>query len=259
MMVTARADESRNIGGVEILVRNRKTALAAMLAAIDEQRPEIWAFCNAHTVNCARVDPAFYAVLPMIRFLNDGVGLNIASRIIYGTGFPENLNGTDLTPQLLARLSSQQAVFLLGSPPDVADMAARSLRNQFPSLQIAGTHHGFFSLADEAAIADRIKASNAALVIVAMGNPLQELWAARNAQRLGVPVLCVGAFLDFSAGVVRRSPAIVRRARLEWAFRLLQEPRRLARRYLIGNAAFLAAVMHQRLRPTIHSSVAQHR
>lgn len=256
MMETARVAERRNIGGVEILVGDRDIALAAILSAIRDKKPEIWAFCNAHTVNCARSDPAFRVALPTIRFLNDGVGINIASRMLYGVGFPENLNGTDLTPQLLARLPAEQSVFLLGSAPQIAEVAARTLQRQFPLLQIAGAHHGFFSLADETAIADQIRASNAALVLVAMGNPLQELWAARNAERIGIPLICVGAFLDFSAGVVRRSPAILQRAKLEWAFRLAQEPRRLARRYLIGNATFLAAVIRQRLRPTVHLSVA---
>lgn len=246
-MIPATSMETRNIGGVDILVTDRDRAIDALLSAVDDGRPEIWAFCNAHTANCARSDAAFRAVLPKIHFLNDGIGVDMASRILYGAGFPENLNGTDLTPLLLARLSAGQSVFLLGSKPQVAEMAADALQRRFPSLTIAGTQHGFFGVEDEPGIADLIIASKASLVLVAMGDPLQELWAARNVDRIGIPILCVGAFLDFSAGVVHRSPAFLRKANLEWVFRLAQEPRRLTRRYLIGNFTFLASAIQQKL------------
>ncbi|PXA84190.1 glycosyltransferase [Nostoc sp. 3335mG] len=238
---------TRKIGDVDVRISTRDAAVQEVAAAIGARVPGAWGFCNAHTVNVARKRPDFRAALARMTLFNDGAGLDLASRLLYGEPFPENLNGTDFTPLLLLSLPAKTTIFLVGSAPGVAEMAAVAIRATYPNIAIVGMQHGFFAAADEDAIFARIAASRARLVLVAMGHPVQELWAARASPRLGMPLLCVGAFLDFAAGKVSRAPRTIRRLRLEWAYRLAQEPRRLARRYLAGNALFVGAMLRQRL------------
>jgi exopolysaccharide biosynthesis WecB/TagA/CpsF family protein len=229
-------------------VTDLETALRAICAAVEHGTQSVWGFCNAHTVNVARALPNFRTALAGMTLLNDGVGLDVASRLLYGNRFPANLNGTDLVPELLQRLPASTPVFLLGSAPGVAQAAADMLRMRYPNIAIAGMQHGFFAAQEEKDIIARIAASGARLVLVAMGHPRQELWSAWASHYLPMPLLCVGAFLDFSAGKVSRAPRFLQRLRLEWVYRLAREPRRLAKRYLLGNLTFLWFLFRQRLR-----------
>lgn len=242
------------IGPVTVCVADREEALAAITAMLDDGAPDgsagrgIVAFCNAHTVNLARRDPSFIAALDEALVLNDGIGLDIARKWLHGAQFPANLNGTDLTTAVLEASSRPLRVFLLGSAPGVAERAATVLAARFPHHRIVGSRDGFFDEAEGGAIARAIKAEDADLVLAGMGQPRQEMWAARHGAASGALVMCIGAYLDFTAGVVRRAPEWVQRARLEWVVRLLQEPRRLAGRYLIGNGRFLAGIARDRYR-----------
>ena len=122
----------------------------------------------------------------------------------------------------------------------MAELAARRLGRRIPGLRLAGTQHGYFDEADSAAIAEQIRGSRASVVMVALGQPRQEQWLERHLAATGAGVgLAVGGFFDFAAGTVRRAPSWMNRAGLEWTFRLAQEPRRLAGRYLVGNPLYL--------------------
>mgnify|MGYP001189969624 CR=1 FL=1 len=207
-------------------------------------------FMNAHCFNLRAGDRAYADALRRAEFLlPDGIGVELAARMTGGR-FAANLNGTDLTPCLLARAAAQGlSVFLLGGRPGVAAAAAETLSRRIDGLRIAGARDGYAEAGDEEATLDAINASGADILLVAMGVPMQELWIDRNFSRIGARLtLGVGALFDFLAGVVHRAPAPIRKARLEWAWRLAQEPRRLARRYLIGNFAFMARAARHTLR-----------
>ena len=240
-------ETTRRIGQLKVYPASRLEAIGKVSQSIDRNEPCIFAFCNAHTVNIASTSQEFVSAVEKATLFNDGVGLDVASRILYGQRFPENLNGTDLTPQLLENLPADTKIFLLGSAPGVASLAQRTLAIRYPELSFVGAEDGFFALDAEPKLAQRIADARAQLVLVGMGHPKQELWAARNVDAIDAVVLCVGAFLDFTAGEVRRAPPLVRKLRLEWVYRLVQEPRRLMRRYLIGNAAFLFRILYQRI------------
>jgi len=229
----------RQIGQVQVDVTDRARALAAIDAKACAGEPLMVGFCNAHTVNMADANPAFAASLSNALILNDGIGVDLGSRILYGTRFPDNLNGTDLTPAVLDNATCALRVFLIGSPQGVADEAAAVLAARYPRHRIVGTQHGFFGEGEEAALVERIVASGANLVLVGMGHPRQEMFAARHWRRVAGVTMCIGAFLDFTAGRVSRAPGWVRALRSEWLYRLAMEPRRMARRYLIGNIVFL--------------------
>jgi exopolysaccharide biosynthesis WecB/TagA/CpsF family protein len=111
-----------------------------------------------------------------------------------------------------------------------------------------GTHHGYFTPEAERGLLRAIRQAAPDILLVGFGNPRQEQWIVRHQAELGV-TLCVGvgAFFDFAGGRVRRAPAWARRARMEWLFRLILEPRRLWRRYLLGNPVFLWRVLRGRL------------
>lgn len=199
-------------------------------------------FANAHTLNMASTTTQVREALRRFLVLNDGIGIDIASKLKYGIAFPDNLNGTDFVPAFLARTQHRLRLYLVGSTDAVAEQAANSFQHRFPRHRIIGWRNGFFRNPNEIHRTCRdIRAAQADCVLVGMGNPLQELWIANHAMETGARLLIgVGALFDFEAGRVVRAPRWVRNIRCEWAYRLLLEPNRLARRYLIGNVAFLS-------------------
>lgn len=218
------------------------TADRVIETLLSSDKPQRVAFLNAHCANVAARDAGYRDALASAdMLLPDGIGIDLAARMT-GRRLRENLNGTDFTPRLLARAAQAGlSVYLLGGRPGVAQEAADRLCMTLPGLRIVGTRDGYDGLQDEDAAIDEINASGADIVIVALGVPQQDVWLAANAHRLGARItLGVGALLDFLAGRVRRAPQVVRRVRSEWLWRLAMEPRRMARRYLIGNVTFLA-------------------
>lgn len=209
-------------------------------------------FMNAHCCNVMQHDHAYgLAVRTADVLLPDGVGVSLAAKMD-GQPLTANLNGTDLIPALLAKAAVRgKSVFLFGGKPGTAELAAMKLVTQSPGLRIAGTRDGFSGARnDEDVIAD-INASGADIVLVALGVPLQEMWLHRNAARLDASLTFgVGALFDFLAGNVRRAPVLVRKARCEWVWRLAMEPKRMANRYLVGNANFMARAAKKALSKT---------
>jgi exopolysaccharide biosynthesis WecB/TagA/CpsF family protein len=202
-------------------------------------RPVHVGYVNAHSLNLAYRDEIYRNALKGCAYLlNDGIGLSLAARM-RGLIFPDDLNGSDFTLEVLALAAKRDwGVFLYGGRPGVAAQASDELRRRVPGLRIVGVHDGFSGERDE--VAGRVRESGADVVIVALGNPLQELWLdewlAETGCRLG---LGVGAFLDFVSGRVPRAPSWMHAIGLEWVYRLYREPRRLARRYVLGNPLFL--------------------
>lgn len=230
---------------VALGVRIDRIDLDTALARFDEllRRPGCArvAFVNAHSVNLSCSDDDYRAALRRADLvLNDGAGVALLGKAV-GAPFLANLNGTDLLPRVLHRLGEQHTVFLYGGRPGVAERAALALRRDHPHLRVVGHLDGYGR--SDAEVVDAVRRSGARVLLVALGNPRQELWIDRHGDATGVAVaVSVGAFLDFAAGQVPRAPTVLRTLRLEWVFRLLREPRRLARRYVIGVPVFLARI-----------------
>src|SRR5262249_6095230 len=139
-------------------------------------------------------------------------------------------------------------IFLLGGRPGVAERAGLYFAKYFPQHHIVGCYPGYFAENGSDKVAAMVKASQADIVLVAMGNPLHEKWLAANLELTGAKLgFAVGALFDFVSGNATRAPAWVRYLRVEWLHRLLQEPVRLGRRYLIGNAHFILRIVGQRI------------
>ncbi|MBA3838776.1 MAG: WecB/TagA/CpsF family glycosyltransferase [Thermoleophilaceae bacterium] len=240
---------SSSILGVRVARMHRDAALRAVERLYDTPGPAVVAYVNAHTLNLAHRSNALRQALNSAALvLNDGIGLAIAARM-QGRRFETNLNGSDFTPEILA-LAAEGGwpVYLLGGRPGVAEAAALHLVERVPGLEVAGCSHGYFAEDDTRAVVERVRASGCGVLLVAMGNPHQELWLARHLPGTGARLgIGVGAFLDFAAGAVPRAPAVLNRLGCEWVYRLAQEPRRLWRRYIVGNPLFLARVARERL------------
>lgn len=237
--------------GVPVAKLHWQQALAEIERIYDGDSPELVAYANAHTLNLAVSDPSYKELLRGAALvLNDGAGIALAARV-KGDRFPANLNGSDFNPQILGLAAVKGwPVFLLGAKPGVAERAAAAMMARYPTLDVVGTRHGYWPTGGEPDVAAAIRATGASLLMVALGNPLQERWLAEHLEQTGARIgIGVGAFFDFAAGEVPRAPAWMNRLGIEWVFRLLQEPRRLWRRYVVGNPLFLARVLRDRVSP----------
>lgn len=236
----ATGQQTRRLFGVNFSPLSTQAVSERFAEAVQSRLPMTVSIANAHTLNLARRDDDYRSVLNRSLVLNDGAGVSIASRILYGKPFPENLNGTDLIPKLLALAPMPLRIYLLGGKPGVAEEAGAHLKRLFPGHEIIGTSDGYFPVSAEHHILDKINMARPDILLVAMGNPRQEKWLAQHAESLEVPVrIGVGALFDFLAQRVPRAPRWMRALHLEWVFRLLLEPRRLWKRYILGNADFL--------------------
>ncbi len=211
------------------------------------------AFLNAHCVNVMQQNPDYrQAVEGMDATFADGIGMRIAARVA-GVKLRDNVNGTDLFPVLCRQAAEDNTgIFLLGARDGIAKAAGERMMRDTPGLVISGTHHGYIRRAGDGASTtsaiDAINSSGASILLVALGVPAQELWIARNRSKLRTPVVIgVGGLFDYYSGRIPRAPMLLRKAGLEWAWRLAMEPRRLASRYLVGNATFLARLAYDRL------------
>ncbi len=182
----------------------------------------------------------------------DGAGIQLAARILGGR-IPERITYGDWFDSLADFCRRENiSLFFLGGRPGIAEQAAQKLTSRHPGLVIAGVHHGYFNRdrrsPENTAVVAAINRCRADILLVAFGMPLQEEWLAQNWQDLAPAVaLTGGAILDYLSGRLRRPPAWLSRRGCEWLGRLLIEPRRLWKRYLIGNPLFLARVLRQLL------------
>jgi beta-1,4-glucosyltransferase len=236
------------VGPLSLPYVTRDKAIATIRRSFVDQKQICVAFCNSNTMVHAFRSDAYARTLARFLLLNDGLGVDLCSWLFKGASFQDNLNGTDFIPQLLAASGTGRSVYLLGTTKEVVAESARKLAAQFPHCRIAGFHHGYFEPGDIDFIISEINAASADLLLVGLGNPLQEKFIAEHAWRINARVLIgVGAFLDFAAGKVPRAPKLVRALRLEWLFRLANEPFRLGRRYTLDLIEFLVLILRYKM------------
>lgn len=204
------------------------------------------AFLNAHCANVARENWRYHDTLQNVdALLPDGSGVALAAKLDK-TELGDNLNGTDLFGPLCRCLAFRGIpVYFLGGKEGVAEAAANNAKESFPMLKVAGHRHGYFNPRDEEDVIRDINESGARVVFVAFGVPDQDVWLARVRHRLNAPVvLGVGGLLDFVSGRIPRAPIWMRKLGAEWLFRLKCEPRRMWKRYLVGNLSFVFSALN---------------
>jgi N-acetylglucosaminyldiphosphoundecaprenol N-acetyl-beta-D-mannosaminyltransferase len=228
----ANASREEAIALIERLARTRATATRPIYIV------------NAHTINLAAESRAYRDVVnsrPVV--LADGTGARWAARM-RGVRLKANLVGTDLVPDLFqATAGRNYRYFLLGADERTISLAGETAARRYPGWELSGFHHGFVQEDAQALRAiERINAARPHVLLVGMGNPLQELWIHRYRDRLRVPVsIGVGGLFDHWAGNLTRAPQWVRQQGFEWLQLMLQQPHKW-RRYVLGNPKFLARV-----------------
>jgi N-acetylglucosaminyldiphosphoundecaprenol N-acetyl-beta-D-mannosaminyltransferase len=189
----------------------------------------------------------------------DGMPLVLASRLI-GLPMRARVAGADLLPAVSGAAERRGfSIFLLGGREGIAQRAADRLCGQYPGLKIAGVHSPPDGFEADGVYADSaVEAVNRAhpdILFVGLGSPKQELWVHRHWHRLACTVaICCGAAIDYAAGVKPRAPLWMQRAGLEWLWRLAHEPRRLWRRYLVDDVAFLGIFLREWWRLRVRKS-----
>lgn len=177
--------------------------------------------------------------------VNDGIGLDVAAWLMHQRRYRQNLNGTDFVPHLLKNLIAQRKIFLLGGVPGVAQQAAAVIERDL-GHPVVGCLDGYSKVPD-ATLCEQINRSGSEIVLVAMGNPIQEQWIHANIGKLDAKLFIgVGALFDFLSGNARRAPQWVQQIRCEWLFRLSLEPKRLMRRYTLDIVSFLRLCLRDR-------------
>jgi N-acetylglucosaminyldiphosphoundecaprenol N-acetyl-beta-D-mannosaminyltransferase len=231
------------IFGVQVADATMSDAIELLRTAISAPtgRSTTVFFVNTHTLNLAMSDKAYRDVLNSADCVfGDGTGVRWAMRAISGVQLKDNVNGTDLTPKfLMATADCGYKCFLLGATSCDIRRAAEYVHKHYAGWTVAGYHDGYFSRTEETEVIRQINESGAQLLLVGMGNPLQEEFIARNKDRLTVPLAAgTGGLFTYWAGSLKRAPLWLRRLGAEWVHILLSQPHKW-RRYLIGNAAFI--------------------
>ena len=172
----------------------------------------------------------------------DGVSIVLASRLM-GMRIPERVNGTDLMNRLIEEADQRRLrIFFLGTKEMVLQRMLSILKEKYNGLKIAGFHNGYFGADEETYIIEGIRKSQADILLVGMPTPFKEVWCYKIKVKLDITVILgVGGSFDVLAGFIKRAPSWMQKAGLEWFWRLIMEPRRMWKRYLIYNTLFLFA------------------
>ena len=226
---------------------------AKILGIVRERGHALVLHANVHGLNLCCRDPelrAFFNSAPVV--FCDGVGVVLGARILGGR-LPGRITYADWAWQLAGFAEGEGlSLFFLGGRSGVAEKAAARLLDRHPNLRIAGVHHGYFDQAvdspENETMLEEINAARPDILLVGFGMPLQERWLMHNWERIDARVaLTGGAVFDYISRELKRGPRLLTDNGFEWLARLLIEPKRLWRRYAIGNPLFLARVLKQRL------------
>jgi N-acetylglucosaminyldiphosphoundecaprenol N-acetyl-beta-D-mannosaminyltransferase len=225
--------------GVDIDAVTMDETIDMVMRSIDEGRHVQHVVLNAAKVVAMSKDSALRDVISACPIVNaDGMSVVVASRLLRQP-LPERVAGIDLFVQLVERAAvTGHRVFFLGARDEVLDAMVDKFRKQYPTLVVAGYRNGYWS--DDDDVIAEVCNSNADMLFLAVPSPRKEFWLAANLPRLGTPfAMGVGGSFDVVAGTIKRAPVWVQKIGCEWMYRVAQEPRRMWKRYLVGNTMFM--------------------
>jgi N-acetylglucosaminyldiphosphoundecaprenol N-acetyl-beta-D-mannosaminyltransferase len=242
----------RNILGVEISAIDYEAAVAKIIDAAERRERLTVSALAVHGVMTGVRDPVHRVRLNHLDLVvPDGQPVRWALRLLHRVRLPDRVYGPTLMEKVCEAAAARGlSVFLYGSRPAVLALLARNLQARIPGFRLAGTEPSRFrclSDREQLELAERIRRSAASIVFVGLGCPRQEVWVYELGHLLTAPLIAVGAAFDFHAGMLPQAPPRWQRLGLEWLFRLGCEPRRLWRRYLYLNPAYLGLVIAQAL------------
>jgi N-acetylglucosaminyldiphosphoundecaprenol N-acetyl-beta-D-mannosaminyltransferase len=236
--------------GLEIETEPPADLLRRILGYAERGEHRRVSYVNAHVLNQSFGDAALRSALQRSDIVYcDGYGVRLATKAI-GLPVPHRMTGADWIWGVAALCEATgRSLYLLGSDAGAAQEAAATLQRWYPRLELCGAHHGYFQIGTPHSerVVEHIAEQQPDVLLVGMGTPLQELWVDHYFDRLDARVVwTVGALFDYVSGRVQRAPHWMADHGLEWIFRLAIEPRRMWRRYLLGNPMFLWRVMNER-------------
>jgi N-acetylglucosaminyldiphosphoundecaprenol N-acetyl-beta-D-mannosaminyltransferase len=243
----------RNVLGVLVDAVDYEAATARILGAARDRQPYAVTALAVHGVMTGVLDRAHNARLNAFDLVTpDGQPVRWALNLLHGARLADRVYGPTLTLNVLEQAAAEGLpIYLYGSTQPTLDRLVPALEARYPALKIAGVEPSKFRGAqpgEAAEIAERIKASGARVLLVGLGCPRQEVFAYAMRPLLDMPLLAVGAAFDYHAGLLRNPPPWMQRYALEWLWRLGLEPKRLWRRYVLLNPAYLARLGAQKLR-----------
>jgi len=252
-----------NILGIEVAALRMDGVLDMCNECIARKYPLLIGVVNAaKLVNCQKDAELLKSLEEADIVLADGQPVVWLSKMM-GNPLPERVAGVDLMDKLLERASERQCgVYFLGARPDVVQKVVEVVRRRYPGVRIAGFRDGYFSTEEDKAVAEDIRASSADIIFVAMTSPRKENFLRQWRKVMNVPVCHgVGGSFDVMAGVTKRAPAWMQKTGMEWFYRVMQEPGRMWKRYLVTNSIFIGlsvgAVIRARLGKRYGAAISQ--
>lgn len=244
--------EAIQMMGVKIHMIDQEGLLGFIRETILGFRKRSIMYVNAHAMNLSYKYPPFREVLNQANLVFcDGFGVKWGARIL-GKRLPQRMTPPDWFPHLCEMcVQNQYRLFLLGARPEIVDKAAQYLQLTYPTLQVAGTFHGYFDKSpnsqENEQLLEQINSRHTNILVVGMGMPTQEYWISENWSQIHTEiVLTVGALFDLLSGEIPRAPRWVTDRGFEWLGRLFVEPSRLGGRYIIGNPLFIIRILMER-------------
>ncbi len=239
------------VAGIQVHPLRQQDLLAWIEQTIDAGQRVAVLYANAHAINMAQKNARFCQAMNVADVVFcDGHGVRLAARAL-GYPMPERFTPPDWIDQLAALARQRRyRIFLLGSELTVVTHAAEHLRTRFPDIEVV-VHHGYFDHAgsENNTVRHLINQADPDILLVGMGMPLQEIWITDNLPHLSVHMaMSVGALFEYLTGHVTRGPRWLTNNGFEWLCRLWFEPKRLWRRYILGNPYFIWLVLQQLIR-----------
>ncbi|MBC1417885.1 WecB/TagA/CpsF family glycosyltransferase [Listeria fleischmannii] len=212
------------------------------------RKPTQHVVINAGKINLMKKNEALRNIVNSCPLINaDGSSIVLAGKFL-GHPVPERVTGIDLMERLLKEASEENySLFLLGATEEVVQEVKRIIKLRYPAANIVGCQNGYFDRHDSKMIAEEIRESQADILFVAFSSPEKEFWINQYLDIMNVPfVMGVGGSFDVLAGKTTRAPKLFQKMGCEWLWRFLQEPRRMFKRYFIGNFEFLKHVLKEK-------------
>lgn len=217
-------------------------SIACVEEIIKSRVPTQHVVINASKINLMNQDPELAEIVNECPLINaDGSSIVWAAKQL-GVPLKERVTGCDMFQELVSLAAKKgYSIYLFGAQEEIVLEVKRIFEEKFPSLRVAGYRNGYFAEEDELGIVAEMAASGADMMFVAFSSPKKEYWVHKYLNQLSIPfVMGVGGSFDIVAGKTMRAPEWLQRVGLEWLYRFAQEPKRMWRRYVIGNTKFIA-------------------
>jgi N-acetylglucosaminyldiphosphoundecaprenol N-acetyl-beta-D-mannosaminyltransferase len=239
-----------NILGVQIAAVDYEAAVERIATAAHERRPLAVSALAVHGLMTGVLDATHrYRLNRFDLLVPDGQPVRWALNLLHRAQLADRVYGPTLMLKACERAAAEQLpIFLFGGTAELLDALSKNLRERFPTLHIAGIQPSKFrrlTAAERDETVAAIRASGAAITFVGLGCPRQEVWAYEFRDALSMPLLAVGAAFNFHAGQLPQAPGFMQRRGLEWLYRLMHEPRRLWKRYLLLNPLYVSLLALQ--------------